>query len=88
MNINPKSRQRQLRSSCIKTLSESKNVKTITIHCLEQLVQIHTKRHIKNFLKHQDGDFSQNSQGFPVMNYFCKKLHQRSLVGFLTYVMR
>ena len=36
--INPKSRQRQLKSSFIKTLFEGKNVKNITFHCLQQLV--------------------------------------------------
>ena len=39
--INPKSRQRQLKSSFIKTLFESKNVKIITFHCLQQLVHIY-----------------------------------------------
>ena len=33
--INPKDRQRQLKSSFIKTLFESKNVKNITFHCLQ-----------------------------------------------------
>ena len=38
--INPKSRQRQLKSSFINTLFESTNVKNITSHCLQQLVHI------------------------------------------------
>ena len=37
--INPKSRQRQLKSYFIKTLFESK--KNITFHCLQQLVHIY-----------------------------------------------
>ena len=41
MYINPKGRQRQLKSSFIKTLFESKNVKNITFYCLQQLVHIY-----------------------------------------------
>ena len=39
--INPKSRQRPLKSSFIKTLFESKSVKNIMFHCLQQLVHIY-----------------------------------------------
>ena len=38
--INPKCRQKQLKSSFIETLFESKNVKNITFHNLQQLVHI------------------------------------------------
>ena len=37
----PKGKQRQLKSSFIKTLFESKNVKNITFHYLQQLVDIY-----------------------------------------------
>ena len=40
--MNPKGRQRQLKSFFIKTLFESKDVKDIRFHCLKQLVYSET----------------------------------------------
>ena len=48
--IIPKSKQRQLKSSFIETLFESKNVQNITFHCLQQLDHIYNNNNQRTFI--------------------------------------
>ena len=53
-----------------------------------RLHHIHQRRGLLKTLSNiYDGDICKNSKGHSVINRFCKRLHPRSLAGFLIYVI-